>query len=332
MEQIKNWLIEVKETPHAWIATFSLYIVTTLAFFLQTFSLIALGSKDGFLFMLCVFFAYSAIAALLGSTIIEARKEASLGLIFFPYITFIIIAPIFSLISPLLAIFLIFQGIALSSTLPGYLLGVLIAKYSQTSNNTTIKDTQEKVNDLSEKIITYKHVSPKEYDEKTINLIAGLLEENNDDFNPPINKRLKLTQEKARAGGSILKVLENVKEYSSLIVCEDEKPIGVLIYEENPINTSLRRTKIDVAIHFIAVNKDRRREGFGLNLYKELIKENEGKSFLVSSWSSNRAHINLLERLGFVISLTKINELEENEHIYYLTLNSDAPKLVIKTI
>ncbi|MCR4608246.1 MAG: GNAT family N-acetyltransferase [Eubacterium sp.] len=71
-------------------------------------------------------------------------------------------------------------------------------------------------------------------------------------------------------------------------------------------------------ISTIVVSPEKRKRGITTNMYKTLFRERSGKNFVTRTWSLNKTHISLLNKLGFKLVMKLKNDRGEGiDTVYY---------------
>ena len=107
----------------------------------------------------------------------------------------------------------------------------------------------------------------------------------------------------------------------SFILCiENGRVAGFISYipDYHLINDKGLDTVCDY-VSTVIVSPDSRRKGYTTKMYKKLFSSGKGKTVMTRTWSQNKAHIALLEKIGFKLVLTIENDRGKGiDTVYYL--------------
>lgn len=123
--------------------------------------------------------------------------------------------------------------------------------------------------------------------------ILDLLDDCDDDFCPPLRKRVFLSEKcvtSSEINNSILRYYHWIMDSSGIIVEEGNKVIGFVAYTVSPDCLYVKN---------ILVAKNYRNRGIASKLYSMILEVN--RTVCIRTWSTNKTNIKLLEDNGFTI-------------------------------
>lgn len=128
-----------------------------------------------------------------------------------------------------------------------------------------------------------------------------LLCQSDKEFVPPLSCRESTTQtvlHTNEAQALPYTYFKQMQSQMSLIAVEDGRAVGIMSYRYG-----MEGYGEDCAyISTIIVNKDYRGRGITGKLYQALFEKERGRKAVTRTWSTNNAHLHLLEKLGFVLT------------------------------
>ncbi|MCR5754822.1 MAG: GNAT family N-acetyltransferase [Acetatifactor sp.] len=130
-----------------------------------------------------------------------------------------------------------------------------------------------------------------------------LLYDADEEFIPPLSAREKTTQTNLGSGtgkkGGPKQYFEQMKTQAFVLYVRDEKVVGFLTYIPNHVIEVQDARIICEYISTIVVAPDCRNKGITGKMYQALMENCTDKNIATRTWSTNHAHIHLLEKLSF---------------------------------
>ena len=136
---------------------------------------------------------------------------------------------------------------------------------------------------------------PAEYEEQ----VKSLLWACDRDFCPPLSTRGSTTEQNLKSGEENLSGPElyfrSLKPQSWLLAVSEGKLMGFMSYIPEKVVDGIDCVYFSTLI----VNPEARHQGVARLIYETLIADHTGKTIVLRTWSTNRGHLILLEKLGF---------------------------------
>ena len=126
-----------------------------------------------------------------------------------------------------------------------------------------------------------------------------MLENADNEFVPPLSSRTSSTQKdflKKEKGDGIKTYFEQLKTQRFLSVCEENTLIGFASFKENYTCNEVKELP-NIYVSTIVVSPLSRGKGVTSKIYDALFKKYN--TIFTRTWSTNYAHIKILERLSF---------------------------------
>lgn len=135
------------------------------------------------------------------------------------------------------------------------------------------------------------------------NDVWQLLFDADEEFVPPLSARNNTTQQSLQAGDSSkdgpTDYFAQMQKQSFILALEAGKVIGFLSFiPDHLLETGDHRVTCDY-ISTIVVSPACRNQGITRKMYEKLFSERKGRKYATRTWSENRAHLHLLEKIGF---------------------------------
>ncbi len=131
----------------------------------------------------------------------------------------------------------------------------------------------------------------------------GMLEAADEEFVPPLSSRSSSTQQnfsKREKGSSIEKYFEQLKEQRFAAVFEEGNLIAFVSYRENYTCSHIPPEELpNIYLSTLVVSPDARGKGVTTALYGKLFSAYGNVSVFTRTWSTNIAHIKILQKYGF---------------------------------
>ncbi len=146
-------------------------------------------------------------------------------------------------------------------------------------------------------IIFLNALGGSEYEEDVWQLLCR----SDKEFVPPLSCRESTTQASLKAKeGQVLPYtyFKQMQTQLSLLAIEDGRAIGIMSYRYGMEGYGDECAYISTII----VEKDYRGRGITEKLYRELFRRESGKRIVTRTWSLNAAHLQVLEKLGFLLT------------------------------
>lgn len=142
------------------------------------------------------------------------------------------------------------------------------------------------------------------------------------EFVPPLSSRSASTQRdfSTRAkNDSIVQYFEQLKHQRFAIALEEDVLIGFVSYKENYSCTEIPQKELpNIYISTLVVSPKARGKGVTKALYNRLFSQYESVNIFTRTWSTNIAHIKILQSYGFeVIQVIKNDRGNGIDTIYF---------------
>ncbi len=149
-----------------------------------------------------------------------------------------------------------------------------------------------------------------------------MLEAADEEFVPPLSSRESSTQQFFSAGvksDSIIRYFEQLKDQRFAAVFEDGSLIAFVSYKENYTCGQIAPEELpNIYLSTLVVSPKARGKGVTKALYSKLFSEYETVNIFTRTWSTNTAHIRILEKFGFeVIKVLKNDRGNGIDTIYF---------------
>lgn len=146
------------------------------------------------------------------------------------------------------------------------------------------------------------HILTKEEQERYDGKILRMLQAGDREFVPPLSTRNSTTQADFAAAQSrddgVVRYFHGLKQQKLLAATENDHLLGFVSFREN--FTSEKISKLpNIYISTVLVSPEARGRGITGKMYETLFAEYEGTSVFTRTWSTNAAHIRILEKLQF---------------------------------
>lgn len=348
-----NKIFNVLKQPVFWINSLILYISIISGFLalmttmLMSFNASSNGLHDVLFVLTILVFSviYMGIGASMHYFSFKKQNVITFPLSLLPFSLLFVFLIFFSPFSVLLGSLIVIVIVGSFSAVIPYSIGYLISFVFQKKKTKTkslneqnqVFSNTEKLNennideeinnnvnddiDLNEqeKIvnnIVYVKNGSKEKHEKLIISVTGLIENTYNEFIPPLNERMKVSQENWSEKGSLLKYLEDLNNYKLIVAYDKDIPVGFVAFELDSKNRGLENIKNNVTVVSMAVLSNYRRSGIARNFMNMI--EEENSNVIVRTWNTNRGYINLLERLNYKHIASIKNDRKQNvDTVYY---------------
>ena len=138
-----------------------------------------------------------------------------------------------------------------------------------------------------------------------------LLAAADEEFVPPLSARNSTTQQNLTEtvkGDSIAQYFDQLKQQRFAAVFDEGQLIGFVSYRENYTCPEISpETLPNIYLSTLVVSPRARGKGVTTALYGKLFSEYERVNIFTRTWSTNFAHIKILEKYGFVLICTLKN-------------------------
>jgi ribosomal protein S18 acetylase RimI-like enzyme len=164
--------------------------------------------------------------------------------------------------------------------------------------------------------ILSKEQQPEIYEEA-----YKMLEAADKEFVPPLSMRESSTQQSFSAGvkgDSIVRYFEQLKDQRFAAVFHEEALIAFVSYKENYTCGQIPPEELpNIYLSTLVVSPKARGKGVTKALYSKLFSEYEAVNIFTRTWSTNIAHIRILERFGFEVVGILENDRGNGVHTVY---------------
>ena len=150
-----------------------------------------------------------------------------------------------------------------------------------------------------------------------------MLEAADNEFVPPLSSRSSSTQrnfsENLKSRDGIRQYFEQLKNQRFAAAYEDGALIAFVSYKENYSSAEIHKKELpNIYISTLIVSPSARGKGVTKALYGRLFSEYENVNIFTRTWSTNIAHIKILEKYGFkVIQVIKDDRGNGIDTIYF---------------
>jgi ribosomal protein S18 acetylase RimI-like enzyme len=150
-----------------------------------------------------------------------------------------------------------------------------------------------------------------------------MLEAADNEFVPPLSSRSSSTQrnfsENSKSRDGIRQYFEQLKNQRFAVAYEDGALIAFVSYKENYCCTEISQKELpNIYISTLIVSPSARGKGVTKALYGRLFSEYENVNIFTRTWSTNIAHIKILEKYGFeVIQVIKNDRGNGIDTVYF---------------
>lgn len=149
-----------------------------------------------------------------------------------------------------------------------------------------------------------------------------LLEAADNEFVPPLSSRDSSTQQdfsKTAKSDSIEKYFEQLKVQRFAAVFEEDELIAFVSYKENYTCSEISKSELpNIYLSTLVVSPKARGKGVTKALYGRLFSYYEKVNIFTRTWSTNIAHIKILEKYGFeVIKVLKNDRGNSIDTVYF---------------
>jgi len=133
--------------------------------------------------------------------------------------------------------------------------------------------------------------------------LLEILEENDKAFVPPLSQRTHTTQTAllGNTEGSVARYLDGVMEQSVLAIIGESRILGFVSFRENFVSDVIGEDNLpNIYISTLVVRADARGMGLTKKAYTHLFESlYPERRVFTRTWSSNHAHIRILNSFGF---------------------------------
>ena len=163
----------------------------------------------------------------------------------------------------------------------------------------------------------------KKLSEKYKDQVWEILRSADEEFIPPLSSRNDTTQKSLAGGGADaggpVAYFEQMIRQAFILTVEEETVVGFLTYiPDHSLELGQEKIICDY-ISTIVVAPAFRNQGITREMYQTLLQKRSGKAIATRTWSTNYAHMHLLETLGFALVRTLKNDRGKGiDTVYYL--------------
>ena len=146
------------------------------------------------------------------------------------------------------------------------------------------------------------HILTKEEKERYDGQILRMLNAGDEEFVPPLSTRNSTTQTDfvivQGLTRGVLNYFRGLKQQKLLAATENDQLLGFVSFRENFTNQKISKLP-NIYISTVLVSPEARGRGITGKMYETLFAEYKGVSVFTRTWSTNAAHIRILEKLQF---------------------------------
>lgn len=144
------------------------------------------------------------------------------------------------------------------------------------------------------------------------------------EFVPPISSRTSTTQSNLsgkEAGDGISAYLDALMEQEIVCALDDDSLLGFVSYRKDYTCPEIDKSLTpNVYLSTLIVSPDARGRGITRQIYSYLFEKYSDRPIFTRTWSTNLAHIKILEKFGFSEHLRIKNHRGENIDTVYFAL------------
>ena len=175
-----------------------------------------------------------------------------------------------------------------------------------------------------------KVIFAEKIDKQQENAVWEILKKTNNDFVPPLTERVDSVhditpeeQEKSdkneKNEEGPVKVFEDLKDNTFIFIIKNGKIEGFFSFRKDYALKINEETIICDYIIGIIIDPNCRNRGYAKKMYNILLNERKEKNIATRTWSTNYAHMHILDTLGFKLVQRILNNRGPNiDTVYYL--------------
>ena len=157
-------------------------------------------------------------------------------------------------------------------------------------------------------------IDSQQFSQEYAKSIWELLQANDQEFVPPLSDRISTTQQNFEIDSNIQTenglnlYFHNMIKQSFILALEKKQVVGFLSYIPNHNLCINSKSIICDYVTTIIINAKYRKQGIARKMYKHLFSISVSPAFATRTWSTNLAHIKLLDSEGFQLFLRIPND------------------------
>ncbi len=153
--------------------------------------------------------------------------------------------------------------------------------------------------------------------------IWQLLNKANYEFVPPLSARKGTTQKNLldiKEGNVPTEYFEGLMQQSFILCINDSHVVGFMSYiKDHELKLYDDNSLVCDYISTIIVDMRFRNEGYTTGMYEKLFDSRSEKTYATRTWSTNRAHLHVLDKLGFeLVYIIKDDRGNGIDTVYYV--------------
>lgn len=166
-------------------------------------------------------------------------------------------------------------------------------------------------------------ICQKKLQESHLKDIWEMLCASDKEFVPPLSERNSTTQQtfskKKTDERGLTKYYKQLLQYEFVLAIDKEKVVGFIAFIPNHLLQIKNKEIVCDYVTTIVVSSGFRGQGIARKMYNVLFENRKNKNFATRTWSTNHAHIHLLEKMGFELAaLLPNNRGKGIDTVYYL--------------
>ena len=140
-----------------------------------------------------------------------------------------------------------------------------------------------------------------------------LLSDADDEFLPPLSARSSTTQSALLSGeksvDGVSAYFTQMKQQHIFAATENDRLLGFVSFKENYTNDIIKSEHLpNIYLSTLVVSPAARGQGLTRRMYEKLFELFSDRAVLTRTWSTNNAHIRILDRFGFKTLCTLEND------------------------
>ena len=166
-------------------------------------------------------------------------------------------------------------------------------------------------------------IATEELSEQQKKDIWQLLNEADCEFVPPLSARKGTTQKNlidVEEGKVPTEYFEGLMQQSFILCISDSHVVGFMSFiKDHELKLYGDNSIVCDYIYTIIVNKSFRNKGYTTGMYKKLFDGRSEKNYATRTWSTNRAHLHVLDKIGFeLVYIIKDDRGNGIDTVYYV--------------
>jgi len=166
-------------------------------------------------------------------------------------------------------------------------------------------------------------IPAKSEQEQYYDEILKMLTDADDEFFPPLSARNSTTQSDLLSGekseNGVLSYFEELKKQKFMVATEEGRLLAFVSFKENYTNDEIKENNLpNIYLSTLIVKKDARGRGITSKMYEKLFDAYKDVNVFTRTWSTNIAHIKILEKFNFkTFRVLKDDRAEGVDTVYF---------------